>query len=116
MWKLFELDSEGNSRLNIFYCDPMQSSQKPHVENNHNYIRDIIPNKYPLDNLTQTDIDLMFTHINNTPRRSLGDKSPYEVFSFMHSEAVANALNIAPLHRDEVVLRPSLIYAKSKFI
>ena len=22
----------------IFYCDPMQSSQKPHVENNHNFI------------------------------------------------------------------------------
>jgi IS30 family transposase len=75
IWKMFELDSEGNSRLNIFYCDPMQSSQKPHVENNHNFIRDIIPNSYPMDNLTQSDIDLMFSHINNTPRLSLGDKS-----------------------------------------
>lgn len=33
-----------NTRLNIFYCDPMCSHQKPHVENNYNYIRDIIPN------------------------------------------------------------------------
>ena len=37
--RLFELDASDNSRLCIFYCDPMQSSQKPHVENNHNYVR-----------------------------------------------------------------------------
>jgi IS30 family transposase len=80
-YHMFEVDSDGVLRLNIFYCDPMQSSQKPHVENNHNYIRDIIPNGYPMDNLSQSDIDLMFSHINSTPRRSLADKTPFEIFS-----------------------------------
>ena len=28
----------GEVRLNIFYCDPMTSCQKPHVENNHEFI------------------------------------------------------------------------------
>jgi IS30 family transposase len=116
MWKMFELDSDGNSRLNIFYCDPMQSSQKPHVENNHNYIRDIIPNSYPMDNLTQADIDLMFSHINSTPRRSLGDKSPYEVFCFMYGDSVAGSLNIAKIARDEVILKPNLIYPVKKTV
>ena len=37
--ELFEINtSTGEIRSNIFYCDAMQSSQKPHVENNHNYI------------------------------------------------------------------------------
>jgi len=111
-WKMFELDPNGNSRLNIFYCDPMQSSQKPHIENNHNYIRDIIPNSYPLDSLTQNDIDLMFSHINNTPRLSLGDRTPYEMFCFMYGEQTATALSINKLARDEVILKPSLIYGK----
>ena len=111
-WKMFELDANGNTRLNIFYCDPMQSSQKPHVENGHNYVRDIIPNSYPLDNLTQADIDLMFSHINSTPRRSLGDKSPYEMFSFMYGEQTANVMNIRYIPRDDVVLKPSLIFNK----
>ncbi len=31
-------------RSKIFYGDPQQSSQKPHVENNHNFIREILPN------------------------------------------------------------------------
>jgi IS30 family transposase len=108
---LFEKDPEGNSRLNIFYCDPMQSSQKPHVENNHNYVRDIIPNGYPLDCLSQPDIELMFSHINSTPRRSLGDKSPYEVLCFLYNDDVPKCLNIAQIPRDEVILKPHLIFA-----
>jgi len=113
-WKLFEFGPGGESRLNIFYCDPMQSSQKPHVENNHNYIRDIIPNSYPMDSLGQNDIDLMFSHINSTPRRSLGDKTPYEVFCFFYGEQVAADLNIRRIERDDVVLKPMLIYASKK--
>ena len=112
-WLLFEKDSDGNSRLNIFYCDPQQSQQKPYVENNHNYIRDIIPNHFPLDGLVQEDIDLMFSHINSTPRRSLGDKSPYELFSFVYGENIANLLNIKNIPRDDVVLKPTLIFNKN---
>ena len=112
MHQLFELDQLGNTRLNIFYCDPMQSSQKPHVENNHNYVRDIIPNSYPLDGLTQDDIDLMFSHINSAPRLSLGDKSPFEVLSFIYGDEVAKCLNIRRIERDDVVLKPQLIYSK----
>lgn len=111
-WKLFELDAKGHPRLNIFYCDPMQSSQKPHVENNHNYIRDIIPNRYPMDNLSQEDIDLMFSHINSTPRLSLGDKSPFELLTFMYGDSTASNLNIRALPRDEVKLKPSLIFSR----
>jgi IS30 family transposase len=112
IYRLFELDASGNSRLCIFYCDPMQSSQKPHVENNHNYIRDIIPNSYPLNGLTQDKIDLMFSHINSVPRRSLGDKTPYEVFCFLYGVEAARCLNISRIVHDDVVLKPRLIFAK----
>jgi len=112
---LFELDKEGNTRLNIFYCDPMQASQKPHVENNHNYVRDIIPNGYPLDSLTQSDINLMFSHINATPRRSLAGKSPYEFFCFLYGADTPRLLNISEVKRDDVILKPQLIYSKNRF-
>jgi len=110
-FSLFELDADRESRLNIFYCDPMQSSQKPHVENGHNYVRDIIPNGYPLDCLNQCDIDKMFSHINSTPRLSLGGKSPFEVFSFLYGATVPALLNISEIARDEVILKPMLIYS-----
>lgn len=43
----------GEIRGKIFYCDPMQSSQKPHVENNHNFIREVLPNGQSWNHLTQ---------------------------------------------------------------
>jgi IS30 family transposase len=113
MYRLFESDKNGVSRLNMFYCDPMQSNQKARLENNHNFVRDIIPNRYPLGNLKQTDIDLMCSHINATPRRSLGDRSPFETFCFLHGANVPNRLNIREIQRDEVILKPQLIFAKN---
>ena len=112
MFQLFEKDKSGNDRLHIFYCDPMQSSQKPHVEANHNYVRDIIPNGKPMGGLSQEDIDLMFSHINSTPRKIMKGKTPYEMFSFFYGDATANLLNIKEIHRDDVVLHPSLIFQK----
>lgn len=115
---LFEFNQKtGEFRTNIFYCDAYQSSQKPHVENTHNYIRDIIPNGADMSNITQNDLDLMFSHINSTPRKSLKDKTPYEVFSFMMStpenknrgKEILDLLNIKEIKRDEVVLKPYLI-------
>ena len=50
--RLFEYN-EKEKRTNIFYCDPMCAHQKPFVENNHNYVRDIIPNNYDMKVLNQ---------------------------------------------------------------
>lgn len=41
--KLFEINHEtGEIRNHIFYCDAQMPSQKPHVEDNHIFICDII--------------------------------------------------------------------------
>lgn len=82
-YELFKVNIEtGEMRSNIFYCDPQTPSQKPHVENNHNYVRDIIPNGKSLKNLMQEDLDLMFSHINSAPRKSLNGRTPMKLLSF----------------------------------
>ena len=105
----FEINmNTGEIRSKIFYCDPQQSSQKPHVENNHNFIREILPNGQNWCNLTQDKINLMFSHINSTPRESLGDKTPYEIFTFIYGEKLADKLNIQKIAKDEVTTTPRL--------
>lgn len=96
-------------RSKIFYCDPMQSSQKPHVENNHIFIREILPNGQDWSHLTQEKIDLMFSHINSTPRESLGGKTPYEIFTFIYGKELANKFNILEILKDEVTTTPRLL-------
>lgn len=106
----FEINQNtGEIRSKIFYCDPQHSSQKPHVENNHILIRDILPKKLDLSFLTQEKLNIMFSHINSTPRASLGGKTPYEVFTFLYGKNVVKKLNIEEIKKDDVCLTPSLL-------
>lgn len=112
-YELFEVNAEtGEIRSNIFYCDPQTPSQKPHVENNHNYVRDIIPNGKSLKNLTQEDLNLMFSHINSTPRKVLNGKTPYEAFEFLYGNEILEKLNIRKIAKDMVTLQPYLLKIK----
>ena len=107
--QLFEINIEtGEIRSKIFYCDPQQSSQKPHVENNHNFVREILPNGQDWSSLTQDKVDLMFSHINSVPRESLGNKTPYEIFTFIYGKKLADKLNIQMIEKDEVTTTPRL--------
>ena len=106
----FEINMDtGEIRSKIFYCDPMQSSQKPHVENNHIFIREILPNGQDWSYLTQEKLDLMFSHINSTPRKNLDNKTPYEIFTFIYGKELANKLNIQQISKDEVNTTPRLL-------
>ena len=112
-YELFEVNTEtGEIKSNIFYCDPQTPSQKPHVENNHNYVRDIIPNGKSLKNLTQEDLNLMFSHINSTPRKVLNGKTPYEAFEFLYGNEILKKLNIQKIEKDMVTLQPYLLKIK----
>ena len=112
-YELFEVNIEtGEIRGNIFYCDPQMPSQKPNVENNHNYVRDIIPNGKSLKHLTQKDVDLMFSHINSTPRKSLNAKTPYETFEFLYNAEILKKLNVQKIEKDMVTLQPYLLKIK----
>ena len=82
---------------------------KSRIENNHNYVRDIITNELDISNITQQDLDLVFSHINSTPRESLNGKTPYELQEFLYGKEIIEKLNIKQIKRDEVILKPYLI-------
>ena len=111
--ELFENDAQHNdSRGHIFYCDPQRPDQKPHVENNHNFVRNILPNGRNLQQLTQADLNLMFSHINSVPRANLGGKTPYEVFTYFYGDSVLQKLEIQKIEKDMVTLQPYLLKIK----
>lgn len=103
-----EVDSNGELISRVFFCDPYSSSQKGACERNHEFIRYIFPKGKSFDCLTQKDVDLMFSHINSTPCKSLGFNSPYFVFSNMFGKDLLNKLNINLIAKDDVLLKPTL--------
>lgn len=108
-----EKAADGTPRTRVFYCDPMASWQKPQVERNHEFIRMILPKGSSFDALTQQNIGKVMSHINSYSRPSLGDKTPFEVFSYMFGEKLLNDLLrlscqsiISP---DKIILKPTLL-------
>ena len=110
-----EMTEDHLIRTDIFYCDPMASWQKPHIEKNHEFIRYVIPRGKSLNPYTQDDMTLLMNHINSTRRQSLGNKAPYELINEDDEDmwALFNLLKMDLIPPDEVHLMPDL-FLKNK--
>ena len=104
-----ENNAAGERETRLFFCDPYKSCQKPKVEKNHTLFRDIVPKGNSFDHFTQDTVNLIFSHINSVKRKSLGGKTPYEMFAFTYGAEVATLLGITSVSADKVNQSPSLL-------
>ncbi len=109
-----ELTEEWGFRTSIYYCDPMASWQKPHIEKNHEYIRYVIPKGKSFNPYTQEDITLLMNHINSTKRPGLKYRAPYELVEDYDEDmkALMALLKMHLIPADEVHLKPDLLVRK----
>ena len=105
-----ELTEDYECRTMMFYCDPMASWQKPHIEKNHEFIRYVIPRGKSLNKYTQDDMTLLMNHINSVRRPGLGYKAPYELINEEDEDmhALFRLLKMDLIPPDEVHLMPDL--------
>ena len=104
-----ENDNQGNERTKIFYCNPLASYQKPHIEKNHEYIRYILPKGKSFEHLTQEKVTLMINHINSTARASLNGNTPFQLAQLLLNEALLKEQSLQSIPADEVHLKPMLL-------
>lgn len=79
-------------RLSGFFCQPYSSWQIGTVENTNGLLRQYFPKRTSLADVTQRDLNLVATLLNDRPRKTLGYKTPYEVFSRELSVAVRSGI------------------------
>lgn len=96
----------------VYYCDPKRSDQKGTIEVTHEYIRRFIPQGTNFDTYTQEDINLMLNHINNTKRKNLNNKTPYELLKERVSEETLKKLEIKYIPPEDIILNSSLFKDK----
>ena len=96
-------------RTSIYYCDPMCSRQKPHCEKNHEYIRKICPKGTSFDSYSQNDINKMMSHINSTPRKSLGGLSPMVLAKLTLPRELLDCFGLYEIPADRITLTPALL-------
>lgn len=103
-----EIDSQGNRRTNVFYCNPSAPYEKGSAGRNHELIRYVTPKGEPFDGYTQSDISLMMDHINSYSRKSLGNKCPYDMFEFLYGHEFLELLGCRKVAPNDVTLNKSI--------
>ena len=104
-----EQNLNGDKETSLFFCRPMKSCDKPHVEKNHTLFRDICPKGTSFDNFTQETVDLIFSHVNSVARKKLNGKTPYELFHFTFGEKITSLFEIKKIPPREVIQSPLLL-------
>ena len=107
-----EFNSEGIGRTRIFYCDPASAYQKGMLEKNHEFIRYVIPKGTSMDNLIQSQVDVMINNINNYNRESLNWNSPYMLAELILGKEILKKLNLSYIPFEEVKLIPNILKIK----
>ena len=64
----------------MYFADPYAAYQRGTNENTNGLIRQYLPKSSSFENLTQTQLDSIVQEINDRPRKTLGYRTPNEVF------------------------------------
>ena len=107
-----ERSLEGGRRTSVFYCHPLASQEKPHVENNHENLRRIFPKGVSMDSLTQADVAKAMSHVNSFFRKGYDDVPAIVRFEAVFGKKILPLLGITLVEPDKVVLKPELVGLK----
>lgn len=102
----------GQRRTRIFYCDPYSAFQKGHVENNHLNLRKILEISTSFDDLEQSDMARVMSHLNSFARQSLNNIPAIRLFETIYGKEVLPKIGVALISPQNVILTPQLISKK----
>jgi transposase, IS30 family len=68
-------------KSSFFFAHPFSSWQRGTSENTNGLIRQYFPKKHDFATITENEIDLVMSRLNNRPRKCLGFRTPLEVLS-----------------------------------
>ena len=66
--------------VDIYFARPYASWQRGLNENTNGLVRQFFPKNYDFTQISQSDLDYVMRNLNNRPRKTLGYKTPVEVF------------------------------------
>ena len=107
-----EVDENGVVLCRVFYTRAYRSSDKAECERNHELFRYIRKKGKTLDNLDETDIDIVNSNINSYPRKSLKWKTPIEVMKEKFGDDIIELLGIKEVKRKDVILTAKVLKQK----
>lgn len=105
-----EIDEKTGEKIaHVYFCDSYASYQKGAIEENHTLLRYIIPKKVYFNHLTQSQVELMFSHINSYCRKSLQGDTPYMATAILLGEDSIQKTKVRPITSNLVNVTTKLL-------
>ena len=101
---------DGEKRTKVFYCNPYAAYEKPHVEREHELIRNVLPKGTSFDTLDQGGINKLLSHIGSYVRANLGHRSPIGIFTDLYGRKCLETLGLESIPPDRINLTPRLLF------
>lgn len=79
-------------KAGIYFARPYASNQRGLNENINGLVRQYLPKSRRLDTVTDEELDLIMHRLNHRPRKTLGYRTPYEVFFNTQTQLTGVAL------------------------
>lgn len=89
-------------RMHLFYCDPAASHQKANVENSNGQLRRIFPKEDIIEDLNETSLKLINSHLNNRSLASLGGMRAFDAFKLAFGEEILHLLDVDEIDPKDV--------------
>ena len=102
---LLEISKEGEINFKTFYCNPYASYEKGGCERNHEFFRYIIKKGVSLDDLSQTNINDIFSNINSVKRKILNGESSYNAFKKQYGTKSLEVFGINEIDSKSIILK-----------
>ena len=102
----------GRRRTRIFYCDPYSAYQKGHVENNHLNLRRILEKRTSFDELQQSDMSRVMSHMNSFARKSLNNVPSITLFETIYGKEILKKIGVSLIPPKDIILTSDLISKK----
>ena len=71
--------------IKVYFAHPYSSWERGVNENTNGLIRQYFPKNRELTSVTREKIEQAMERLNHRPRKTLGFRTPYEVFFFTHT-------------------------------
>lgn len=105
---------KGRQRTRIFYCDPYSAYQKGHVENNHLNLRRILEKRTSFDELQQSNMARVISHMNSFARKSLNNEPSITLFETIYGKEILKKIGAALISPKDIILTSDLEKATSQ--
>ncbi len=64
----------------VYFCNPHSPWQRGSNENTNGLVRQYFPKKHDFTTVTEAEVERVTERLNNRPRKTLGFRTPNEVF------------------------------------